>query len=98
MTEIELAEKAAKDLGKHNASVYMAFPSGKRYLICGTALAYEEDLAPVAEIAIRTLERIFHCRVADNTDAVSNMRDAILNAFVKATDTESLVHGTDTEK
>lgn len=98
MTEIELAEKAANDLGKHNASVYMALPSGQKYLICGTAIAYKEDLTPVAEIAIRTLERIFHCRVVDNTDAVSNMRDAILNAFVKATDAEALVHGTNAEK
>ena len=54
MTEIELAEKAANDLGKHNASVYMALPSGQKYLICGTALAYKEDLTPVAEIAIHT--------------------------------------------
>jgi len=95
MTEIKMAKKAAKDLGNHEASVYMALPSGRKYILCGTALAYEEDLAPVAEIAIHTLERIFHCRVADNTDAVAKMRDAILNAFVKATDAEAIVHGTD---
>jgi hypothetical protein len=82
-----LVEKA-KGLGKCETQAVEV--DGKKYLLCGTCLAYEDELCDKVFETFKLLGEIFGQTVTwdDFSDDISEIRDMFLEKFEKTTNSE----------
>ncbi len=89
-----LVEKAAR-LGKRETQTVEV--EGKKYLLCGTCLAYEDDLCDKVFETFKLLGEIFGQTVTwdDFSDDISEIRDMFLEKFEKTTDSQLVIGSTE---
>ena len=81
----EMMQNKAKELGKHETMTVNS--DGKNYLLCGTCLAYEDELCDKVRDAYNLLADIFGTELDEDDleNAVSEVRDEILTRFEELT-------------
>jgi len=71
----------AQSLGKYEAKAYTL--NGKRYLLAGTPLAYEDVIEGKVEECFDKLKEVFGVKFENDCDVVSRMRDILVYEFEK---------------
>jgi hypothetical protein len=91
----ELMQNKAKDLGKHETMTLEK--DGKTYFLCGTCLAYEDELCDKIRNAYNSLAEIFGVELDEDylEDFVSEVRDELLERFESMTNGEIIFGSTE---
>ena len=89
-----LVEKV-EGLGPHETMTVEV--EGKKYLLCGTCLAYEDDLCDKVFETFKLLGEVFGQIVTwdDFSDDISEIRDMFLEKFEKTTNSELVIGSTE---
>lgn len=92
MATIEEMTGEAMALGKRE--VQKVEKDGKNYLLCGTCLAYEDEVCDQIYETFKTLGEIFGVEVTweDFCDDISEIRDSFIEKFEERTNSQ-IVYG-----
>ncbi len=87
--------KKAEGFGKRETQTVEV--DGKKYLLCGTCLAYEDDLCDKVFETFKMLGEMFGQTVTwdDFSDDISEIRDLFLKKFEETTDSEIVIGSTE---
>lgn len=90
---LALTEKAMV-LGKRETQTVET--DGKNYLLCGTCLAYEDELCDKVFETFKSLGEIFGIAVTwdDFSDDISEIRDLFLEKFEETTNSKVIIGST----
>ena len=88
LTVKEMMQNKASELGKYNTMTVEK--DGKKYFLVGTCLAYEDELCDKVRDAYNLLADIFGVKLDEDDleNAVSEVRDEVLDRFEKMTNGE----------